>query len=304
MSHFTTQAIHAGLQADPTTGAILTPIYQTTTYRQNAVGDHKGFTYSRAGNPTVAALERNLAALEGASEPGVCFASGMAAITTLLVTRLSQGDHIILSEVIYGGTVRLVQQVLSRFGIEASFVDTTNLETIRNHFRANTKLVLIETPANPTLVLADIKAIAALCKEKNCPLAVDNTFLTAALQRPLELGADIVVYSTTKYIEGHNSTIGGAIISNDAQLIQGLRFHAKTLGCPQSPFEAWLTLKGVKTLSLRIKQHSENALKVAEFLEKHPKIARVAYPFLPSFPQYALAKAQQKSGGGIISFEL
>ena len=303
-TYFETQAIHAGLTPDPTTGAILTPIHQTTTYRQAAVGEHKGYTYTRAGNPTVAALERNLGALEGASEPAVCFASGMAAISTLLVTTLSKGDHIILSEVIYGGTVRLVRQVLSRFGIDYSFVDTTNLDVVRNSFRPNTKLVLIETPANPTLVLADIQGIAEICKTKKCPLAVDNTFLTAALQKPLDLGADIVVYSTTKYIEGHNSTIGGAIVSNDAQLIKDLRFHTKTLGCPQSPFEAWLTLKGVKTLSLRIRQHSENALKVAHFLETHPKIDKVFYPFLPNFPQYELAQKQQKTGGGIISFEL
>jgi cystathionine beta-lyase/cystathionine gamma-synthase len=211
---------------------------------------------------------------------------------------------VILSEVIYGGTVRFVRQILSRFGVSASFIDTTDIAALSASFKPNTKLVLIETPANPTLVLADIAAIAKICHEHHCPLAVDNTFLTAALQRPLDLGADIVVYSTTKYIEGHNSTIGGAVISNDAELIKTLRFQAKTLGCQQTPFEAWLTLKGVKTLPLRIKQHSDNALTVAQFLEAHPKIEKVYYPFLPSFPQYALAKAQQKSGGGIISFEV
>lgn len=301
---FETQAIHAGRRPDLATGAILTPIHQSTTFVQDKVGEHKGWTYSRAGNPTLSALEENLAALEGVSIAGVSFATGMAAVTSLMMSHLKAGDHVICSDVVYGGTVRLLQQILNHYGVESSFIDTTNIELLSSNFQSNTRLVLIETPANPTMKVTDIRAVAQVCQDKNVPLAVDNTFLTAAGQKPLELGADIVLYSTTKYIEGHNTTVGGAIISEDQGLIDDLRFHAKTLGCPQAPFEAWLTLRGIKTLPIRLKQHSDNALKVAQFLEQHPLIDHVAYPFLESFPQYDIAKSQQSVGGGMMSFEL
>jgi cystathionine beta-lyase/cystathionine gamma-synthase len=272
-----TIAIHGGLAPDPSTGAILTPIHQSTTYVQSAVGVHKGFTYTRSGNPTVAALERNLAAIEGA-EQSVAYASGLAAITALFLAFLESGDHVLVTDVVYGGTVRLLRRVLAPLGVRASFVDTSSIDRVRAALEPRTRLILIETPANPTLKLTDIAAVAGLARERRIPLAVDNTFLTPALQRCLELGADVTVYSTTKYIEGHNATIGGALVARDPALIERFRFVSNTLGFPQSPFEAWLTLRGLKTLSLRVEQHSRNALEVARFLEQDPRVAGVAYP--------------------------
>lgn len=300
---FATTAVRGGVTPDPATGAVLTPIYQSTTYHQQAVGVHKGFTYSRAANPTVSALEAALGALED-TPPAVCFATGMAAISSLFLAILKSDDHVVVSDVVYGGTVRLFQQILTNFGVQASFVDTSNPQAIAEAIRPNTKLVFIETPANPTLKLTDIAAVAKVTHAAGIRLAVDNTFLTPVLQRPLDLGADITLLSTTKYIEGHNSTVGGSIATRDEALLERLRLVHKTLGCIQSPQESWLTLRGLKTLPLRLQQHSANAQKVAEWLERHPKIASVHFPGLASFPQFALAQNQQSLPGGMLAFEL
>lgn len=299
-----TLALHAGAYPDPTTGALLTPIYQTTTYRQEAVGVDKGYTYSRAGNPTVAALERRLAALEGA-EFATCFSTGLAATTALFLGLLKSGDRVVVSQAVYGGTVRLLREVLAAFGVKADFVDTADEEVFANALqREPTKLVFIETPANPTLKLTDIELAAELSRRANALLVVDNTLLTPALQRPLDLGADACLHSTTKFIEGHNATVGGALITRNRDLHERFDFIRKSTGTIQSPFNAWLTLQGVKTLPLRMKQHSENALRVARFLAEHPRVTNIIYPELESFPQFDLAQKQQKSGGALIAFEV
>lgn len=299
-----TECIHAGVSPDPTTGAILTPIYQTTTYVQEAVGKDKGYTYTRSGNPTVTVLEKKLASLEKVCQPAACFATGMAAITALFLACLKRGDHIICSDVVYGGTVRLLDNILVNFGISVDYVDTADQQAISQAILPQTKLIFIETPANPTLKLTDIAVLAKLAKQAGLLLAVDNTFLTAVLQKPLELGADIIVYSTTKYIDGHDATLGGALIANSAELMERFHFVQNSVGFSQSPFEAWLTLQGIKTLPLRLHSHCINALKVAEFLESHPKIKRVWYPGLASFPQYELACRQHQGHGGMIAFEV
>ena len=298
-----TLAIHGGLSPDPATGSILTPIYQSTTFVQEAVGQHKGFTYSRAANPTVGALERALGALEHAP-PAVCFSSGMSAISTLFLALLKSGDHIVISDVVYGGTVRLARQILNHLGITATFADTSDLAAVRNAITPQTKLVFIETPANPTLKLSDIAGLAAIARAAAAKLAVDNTFLTPLGQKCLDLGADITLLSTTKYIEGHNATIGGSIVARDPELLERIRFVRKTLGTIQSPQEAWLTLRGLKTLPFRLRLHSANALKVAQWLEQHPAVSYVLYPGLPSFAQHELAKRQQLVAGGLLSFEV
>jgi cystathionine beta-lyase/cystathionine gamma-synthase len=298
----TTRTIHGNLVPDPATGAILTPIYQTTTYVQEAVGVHKGFTYSRAANPTVSALEDVLGEVEGA--PTLCFSTGMAAITTLFLSLLKQGDHVIISDVVYGGTVRLFRQILENLGIEASFVDTSNLDAVRASITPKTRLIFIETPANPTLKLTDVAGVASIAHAAGVLLAVDNTFLTAVLQPVFELGADISVLSTTKYIEGHNSTVGGSLATRDEGLLERFRLVRKTIGCIQSPLESWLTLRGLKTLTMRLERHSQNALEVARWLESHESVSRVFYPGLPAFPQYTLAVRQQRTHGGMLSFEV
>jgi cystathionine beta-lyase/cystathionine gamma-synthase len=298
-----TRAIHAGLVPDPATGAILTPIYQSTTYVQEAVGVHKGHTYSRASNPTVSALERALGNVEGV-ESAVCFSTGMAAITTLFLSVLKSGDHVIVSDVVYGGTVRLLRQVLEGLGITATLVDASSPQHVKDVITPKTKLIFIESPGNPTLKLADIAGIAQIARAANIRLAVDNTFLTSILQPVLELGADISVLSTTKYIEGHNATVGGSLATRDTVLHDRFCLVRKTLGSIQSPFEAWLTLRGLKTLPARIRIHSENALTVARWLEQHPAVDRVYFPGLESFPQKQLAEVQQKGHGGIIAFEV
>jgi cystathionine beta-lyase/cystathionine gamma-synthase len=300
---WSTLAIHGGRRPDPATGAVLTPIHQSTTYAQEAVGVHKGFTYSRAANPTVDALEQALGALEQAP-PAVCFATGMAAITTLFLSVLKAGDHAIVSDVVYGGTLRLFRQVLEGLNVTVSFADTSRPALVEAAITPRTKLVLLETPANPTLKLADISAIAAICRAHGIKLAVDNTFLTPVLQPCLELGADISLLSTTKYIEGHNATVGGSLTTRDTALLDRFRLVRKTIGCIQSPQEAWLTLRGLKTLRIRLKQHSAGAQAVAEWLEQHPAIERVYYPGLRSFPQHELAVRQQAAHGGVVSFEV
>lgn len=298
-----TRAIHGSLAPDGTHGAILPSICQSTTYVQQGVGEDLGHTYSRASNPTVSALELALGAIENAPE-AVAFGTGMAATHALFLALLKSGDHVIVSDVVYGGTHRLLAQVLDQLGISATFVDATNAEAIRAAARKNTKLIFIETPGNPTLKLIDIRVVSVVADALGVPLVVDNTFLTAVGQRPLDLGATATLYSTTKHIEGHNATVGGAIVSRDEALLERLRFIRKTVGSIQSPFNAWLTLRGLKTLPLRLKQHSANALEVARWLEKQPSVTKVAYPGLESFPQATLAKRQHLLHGGLLSFEV
>lgn len=300
---FPTLALHAGAQPDPATGAILTPIYQSTTFVQDGVGRHKGYTYSRSGNPTVSALERRLAVLEGA-EHAACFATGLAATTALALGLLQAGDRAVLSDVLYGGTVRLFQQVLCRFGVTAELVDTSDLDRLEAALRLPARLLFLETPANPTLKLTDIAAASRLGHAAGAVVVVDNTLLTPALQRPLDLGADVVLHSTTKFIEGHNATLGGALITRDADLHERFAFTRNATGSIQSPLHAWLTLQGVKTLPLRMERHSANALAVARFLAGHPQVTRLLYPGLESFPQRALARRQQGSGGALLAFEV
>ena len=300
---FDTLALHAGVYPDPSTGAMLTPIYQTTTYQQEAVGRDKGFTYSRSGNPTVSALERRLAALEGA-EFCTFYATGLAATTALCLALLRSSDRVVCSQAVYGGTVRLFRQVLEPFGITAEFVDTSDEKAFANALRKPARVVFIETPANPTLRLTDIRLAARLSKEAGALLVVDNTLLTPALQRPFDFGADIVLHSTTKFIEGHNATVGGALITRDPELQDKLAFTRNAIGAIQSPFPAWLTLQGVKTLPLRMARHSENALNIARFLADHDRVTKVIYPGLQSFPQFELVQRQQTSGGALIAFEV
>ncbi len=298
-----TLAVRGGLSPDPASGAIVPPIVQSTTYVQDAVGLDRGHTYSRASNPTVSALEAALGALEGAL-PAACFASGLAATHALFLATLKSGDHVVVSDVVYGGTYRLLEEVLMNFSVGASFVDTSRPEEIARALRPTTKLVFVETPGNPTLKLSDIRAAAAISHAQRALLIVDNTFLTPCGQRPLDLGADACVYSTTKHIEGHNGAIGGAVTTRDAALLERLRFIRKTVGSIQAPFDAWVTLRGVKTLPIRLRQHSENALAVARWLERHPLVERVEYPGLETCPQRGFAKKQHLRDGGIIAFEV
>jgi cystathionine beta-lyase/cystathionine gamma-synthase len=295
--------LHAGTFPDPATGAILTPIYQTTTYRQAAVGHDKGFTYSRSANPTVSALEGRLAALEGA-ELCTCYGTGLAATTALCLALLSAGDRVVVSQAVYGGTVRLFRQVFANFRVEAQFVDTSDEEALAEAFRTPARFLFIETPANPTLNITDIRSASRLARAAGALLVVDNTLLTPALQRPFELGADVILHSTTKFIEGHNATIGGALITRAAELHERFLFARNAIGAIQSPFPAWLTLQGIKTLPLRMARHSENAIRIARFLTDHDRVTKVIYPGLESFPQFELVQRQQKTGGAMIAFEV
>ncbi|HJP37680.1 MAG TPA: PLP-dependent aspartate aminotransferase family protein [Gammaproteobacteria bacterium] len=302
---FSTRQIHAGVEPDPLTGSILTPIYQTAAYVQDSVDSYlaKGYSYSRSGNPTVRALEKRIADLEGGADC-TAYATGMAGINSMLTAFLSAGDHAILSDVVYGGTYRLCNQVFSRFGIDFSFVDTAEVENVRRNLRENTRLVVSETPANPTLKMADIAAISAVTREAGILHAVDNTFLTPYYQRPIELGADLVVHSTTKYFDGHNATVGGAVVACTSEQDEALRFVQNASGIIMSPQIAWLTLQGSKTLSVRMDQQSETAFRVATFLESHPAVERVGYPGLESFPQHELAKSQASGFGAMVWFEV
>lgn len=297
---------------------VVVPIFQSTTYAQRAPGEHGGFTYSRAHNPTVTALEAALARFEGASRAlpttqeselrATAYGTGMGALTTLALAVLEGGGHAVCSEVIYGGTVRLFEEILVRFGVTASFVDTGDPAAVEAALQPETRLVLVESPGNPTLRLTDLDAVAAITHRHGALMAVDNTFLTAALQRPFEHGADVVVYSTTKFIEGHNAALGGALLVREADLHERLDRVRKTLGTIQSPWGAWLTLQGLKTLELRLERHSRTALAVARWLEGRPEVKRVLYPGLRSFPQSALARRQGcrrvGRGGGLLAFEV
>jgi cystathionine beta-lyase/cystathionine gamma-synthase len=298
-----TVAIHGGRTLDTHASSILFPLYQTSTFVHDAVGVNKGFSYSRVSNPTVDALEKAIGALE-ATPPAVCFRTGMAAITTLLLSVLKTGDHAIISDVVYGGTMRLFREVLDHLGITASFVDTSDAANVEAAITPETRIVLIETPGNPTLKLTDIEAVSQVTRRHSILLAVDNTFLTPILQKPLELGADISILSTTKYIDGHNATVGGSIATRDEKLLERLCLIRKTLGTTQAPFEAWLTLQGIKTLPARLRLHCEGAEVIARWLETHPAVEYVLYPGLDSFPQKALAEKQQRAPGAMIAFEL
>jgi cystathionine gamma-lyase len=300
---FGTRAVHAGQVPDPTTGAVMTPIYLTSTYVQDGPGNHKGYEYSRTHNLTRFALEANLAALEG-GRFGLCFASGLAATSTVLQL-LEAGDHVVAGDDLYGGSFRLFDKVYRRFGLEFSYVDPVGgAAAFAAALRPQTKLVWIESPTNPMLKLCDIAAIAELCKQRKILLAVDNTFMTPFNQQPLALGADIVCHSTTKYLNGHSDVVGGALIIDDQELRDRLAFLQNAVGAVPSPMDSFLVLRGTKTLHLRMERHEHNARALAGWLEAHPRVERVIYPGLASHPQHALAVRQQRGFGGMISFDL
>ena len=298
---FATKAIHVGQDADPATGATIVPIYQTSTYTQTQVGEHKGFDYSRTINPTRLALERQLASLEG-SEYGSAFASGMAA-TSAVLGLLSSGDHAVVSDDLYGGTYRLFSRVLTKYGLTFTYVDMSDIQAVRSAILPETKLFWVETPTNPMLKIVDIAAITAL-RGAGSLVAVDNTFATPYFQQPLSLGADIVVHSTTKYVGGHSDVLGGVAIVRDRDLHEAIKFTQNAVGAVAGPYDAWLTMRGAKTLAVRMRQHAANAQAVAEYLLARADVARVYYPGLPSHPQHELAKRQMSGFGGMVSFEL
>jgi len=302
---FRTRQIHAGVTPDPMTGAILTPIYQTTTYVQPSVDEYlsKGFTYSRSGNPTVKALELKLTDLEGGVDCA-CFGTGMSAVLAVMLAFLEAGKHAIVSDVAYGGTYRLSTKILSRFGIDYTFADTSSADDVAAAVRENTALILTETPANPTMKCSDIAAISSIAKKIDAVHAVDNTFLTPYYQRPFELGADVSIHSTTKYMDGHNATVGGAVISDSEEYAEAVRFIQNSTGTIMSPQVAWLTLQGCKTLSVRMDAQSASAMAIAEFLEAHPKVEQVMYPGLASFPQHELSSRQASGYGAMLWFEV
>ncbi len=299
--HFETLAIHAGQPPDPATGAVMTPIYQTSTYAQEGVGKHKGYDYSRTANPTRTALEACLAALEG-GEFGLAFSSGMAATDTVL-RLLRPGDHVLAGNDVYGGTFRLFERVLRAYGLDFTYVDTSDLNQVAHGLRRETRLVWLETPSNPLLKVSDIAAIAGLVHDQpGRLLGVDNTFATPYLQRPLELGADLVAHSTTKYLGGHSEVVGGALAGRDPELRERLAFLQNAVGAVPGPMDCFLVLRGVKTLALRVERHSSNARAIADALSRHPKVKQVLYPFHSSHAQYGLACKQMRLGGGMVSF--
>jgi len=299
---FSTKAIHAGQEPDPTTGSVMTPIYQTSTYAQTGMGEHKGYEYARTGNPTRTALETCIAALEN-GRYGLAFASGLATEQAVL-SLLSAGDHIVSSDDLYGGTYRLFERVMRRYNVETSYVGANAIADYAKAIRPNTKLLWLETPTNPMLRLADIRAIADIAHQHKILLVVDNTFSSPYFQQPLELGADIVVHSTTKYINGHSDVIGGMAVMNDEEVYQHIKFFQNAAGAIPGPFDAWLTLRGVKTLAVRMRQHAENASAIARFLSEHPRVEKVYYPGLSSHPDHELAKRQMSGFGGMVSCQL
>jgi cystathionine gamma-lyase len=300
---FATKAIHAGQEPDPTTGSTIVPIYQTSTYTQEAPGQHKGYEYSRTANPTRTALEECVASLEG-GEYGLAFASGLAA-TVATMSLLSPGDHVVAGDDLYGGTYRLFDKVLARSGgLEFTYADTTHPEAVEKALRPETKLLWIETPTNPLLTISDIEELSETARERGAVVAVDNTFASPYFQRPLSLGADIVVHSTTKYMGGHSDVIGGVVVTSKPDFYEGMKFYQNAAGGVPGPFDSWIVLRGLKTLAVRMRQHEENALAVAEFLRDHPQVEMVSYPGLPSHPQHELAKRQMSGFSGMVSFTL
>jgi cystathionine beta-lyase/cystathionine gamma-synthase len=298
---FSTRAIHDGQEADALTGAVNVPIYLSSTYQQEEIGKNKGYEYARVSNPTRDALETNLTSLEGGTSAHV-FASGMAAIMAM-VTMLKSGDHVICGENVYGGTARLFNQIVVNYGIEFTYVDSSDSEAVRRALRPQTKLVHIETPTNPLMTLTDIRAVAAICHERGIELSVDNTFMSPYFQRPIELGADIVMHSTTKFLNGHSDGLGGVLVGTKPKHKEQFAFVQKCTGGILSPFESWLVLRGVKTLAVRMKQHDENGRKIAAYLAQHKNVKKVFYPGLPDHPQHELAKKQLSGFGSMISFE-
>ena len=297
-----TDAIHAGVRPDPTTGSVMTPIYQTSTYVYESPGKSTGYDYARTINPTRSALEENLKVLEG-GRAAYAFASGMAAISAVM-TLLKSGDHVVVSHNVYGGTYRLFARVLEDYGLSFAYVDTSRIENVEAAIRPNTRMVYLETPTNPMMVLTDIAQVASLCRARRLTSVVDNTFLTPVFQKPLDLGADIVVHSTTKYLNGHSDSVGGAVILARDEHAERIQFVQNSVGAILSPFDSWLVLRGLKTLPLRMRAHDENGMKVARYLEAHRGVARVLYPGLPSHPQHELALRQARGSGGMISFYL
>src|SRR5579859_4958497 len=296
---FATRAIHCGQEPDPLTGAVTVPIYPTSTYVQQGIGEHKGYEYSRVSNPTRARLEQNLAALEGAVAARV-FGSGMAAINAI-VSMLKSGDHVVCGNDLYGGTPRLFNQVMANFGLEFSYVDTSDPANVEGAIRKNTRMVYVETPTNPLMRLSDLAAISAICRRKKVALVVDNTFMSPYFQQPLSLGADMVVHSTTKFLNGHSDGLGGVVVCAHQEHADKLAFLQKAAGAILSPFECWLVLRGVKTLAARMEIHDRSGRIVADFLSKHKKVKAVFYPGLPDHPQHALAKRQMTGFGSLIN---
>ncbi|SEO90139.1 cystathionine gamma-lyase [Actinacidiphila rubida] len=302
--HFETLAIHAGQPADATTGAVVTPIYQVSTYKQDGVGGLRGgYEYSRSANPTRTALEENLAALEGGRR-GLAFASGLAAEDCLLRTLLAPGDHVVIPNDAYGGTFRLFAKVVERWGVEWSVADTSDVQAVRDALRPQTKLIWVETPSNPLLGITDIAALAGVARQAGVRLVVDNTFASPYLQQPLALGADVVVHSLTKYMGGHSDVVGGALVSADAELGEQLAYHQNAMGAVAGPFDAWLVMRGVKTLAVRMDRHCENAGRIAEMLTRHAAVTQVYYPGLDTHPGHEVAAKQMKAFGGMVSFRV
>ncbi|WTO35408.1 cystathionine gamma-synthase [Streptomyces achromogenes] len=302
--HFETLAIHAGNTADPLTGAVVPPIYQVSTYKQDGVGGLRGgYEYSRSANPTRTALEENLAALDGGRR-GLAFASGLAAEDTLLRTLLGPGDHVVIPDDAYGGTFRLFAKVATRWGVEWSVADTSDPAAVRAAITPKTKAVWVETPSNPLLGITDIAAVAQVAHDAGVKLVVDNTFATPYLQQPLALGADVVVYSLTKYMGGHSDVVGGALVVADQALGEELAYHQNAMGAVAGPFDSWLVLRGTKTLAVRMDRHGENATKVADMLTRHPRVTQVYYPGLPDHPGHEVAAKQMRSFGGMVSFRV
>ena len=299
---FETRAIHAGQPPDPATGAVNVPVYLTSTYVQEGLGRHKGYEYSRTGNPTRTALEQCVASLEE-GKYGLAFASGMAAETTLMYL-FSPGDHILVADDVYGGTYRLFERVLKPYGLQFSYVDMTDADSVREHLRDNTKAIWIETPSNPLMKLVDIAAVSSIAREHGARVIVDNTFASPYGQQPLTLGADVVVHSTTKYLGGHSDVVGGVLVLSDDEMYERLKFLQNAVGAVPGPLDCFLVLRGIKTLAVRMRAHETNAMQVARFLEQHPVVERVRYPGLPSHPQHDLAGRQMRNFGGMISFEV
>jgi cystathionine gamma-lyase len=298
---FATKAIHAGQEPDPSTGAIMTPIFQTSTYAQAGLGEHKGHEYARTSNPTRTALEACIATLENGSH-GLAFASGMAAEHAVL-SLLSAGDHMVSCDDLYGGSYRMFERIMRRYNVETSYVTASNIAEYERAIRPNTKLIWLETPTNPLLRLVDIRAVAEIAHRHNILLIVDNTFSSPYFQQPLHLGADIVLHSTTKYINGHSDVIGGVVVTNNEEVYQSLKFYQNAAGAVPGPFDSWLTLRGIKTLAVRMRQHEENARTIARFLAEHPRVEKVYYPGLPWHPDHELAKRQMSGFGGMVSFQ-
>jgi cystathionine gamma-lyase/cystathionine beta-lyase/cystathionine gamma-lyase/homocysteine desulfhydrase len=299
---FSTDCIHAGQEPEPQTGAVTIPIYQTSTYVQPELGRHKGYEYARTKNPTRSALEANLAALERGKH-GHCFASGMSATDTVF-RLLKSGDHVVAGENMYGGSYRLFSRVLEKYGLQFSYVDTSDVDAVKRALQPNTRIVFLETPTNPMMTVTDIATCAEVAHSQGALVVVDNTFCSPYIQRPIELGADIVVHSTTKFLNGHSDSVGGAVVSNTDEIGEQIGFLQNAVGAILSPFDSWLVLRGVKTLAVRMKAHEANGMALASYLEHHPKVQKVYYPGLPDHPQHELAKRQMNGFGSMISFEL